>query len=143
MLATDKARIMVYLDPSTDEKLRSLAFKHRKTTNISALTEAMILHCLGNRKFLDSLKKEEEIGCDYLAIDYHLSYYRVACRQLTEGIENPKEFARVESIRDAALCGIALEIGIVTEIGSGKLDRHLWEKAIAFIHRYEQAEVAV
>jgi len=59
MLATDKARIMVYLDPSTDEKLRSLAFKHRKTTNISALTEAMILHCLGNRKFLDSLKKEE------------------------------------------------------------------------------------
>jgi hypothetical protein len=81
--------------------------------------------------------------CDYLAIDYHLSYYRVACRQLTEGIENPKEFARVESIRDAALCAIALEIGIVTEIGSGKLDRHLWEKAIAFIHRYEQAEVAV
>lgn len=61
MLATDKARIMVYLDPSTDEKLRTLVFKHRKTHNISALTEAMILHCLSDRKFLNSLKKEEEI----------------------------------------------------------------------------------
>lgn len=73
-----------------------------------------------------------------LAIDYHLSYYRVACHQLTEGIADPKEFARVEATRDAALCAIALEAGIVAEIGSGKLDRHFWEKAIAFIHRYEK-----
>ena len=62
MLATDKARIMVYLAPKTDEKLRALAFKHRKSTNISALTEAMILHCLDNRHFIEKLtKKEEEI----------------------------------------------------------------------------------
>ena len=61
MLATDKARIMVYLESSTDDKLRNLAFKHRKTHNISSLSEAMILHCLGDRKFLNSLKKEEAI----------------------------------------------------------------------------------
>ena len=62
MLSTDKSRIMVYLDPETDEKLRALAFKHRKNTNISALTEAMILHCLSDRHFIKklSLKKEEE-----------------------------------------------------------------------------------
>ena len=59
MQTTDKARLTAMISPDTDEKLRSLAFKHRKTTNISALTEAMILHCLSNRKFLDSLKKEE------------------------------------------------------------------------------------
>jgi hypothetical protein len=57
----NKAKLTISIEESTDEKLRSLAFKHRKTTNISALTEAMVLHCLGNRKFLDSLKKEEEI----------------------------------------------------------------------------------
>lgn len=72
-----------------------------------------------------------------LAIDYHLSYYRVASRQLTEGIADPKEFARVEAIKDAALCAIALESGIIQEIGSGKLERPIWEKAIAFIKRYE------
>jgi hypothetical protein len=55
----NKAKLTISIEESTDEKLRSLAFKHRKTTNISALTEAMILHCLSNRKFLDSLKKEE------------------------------------------------------------------------------------
>lgn len=76
-----------------------------------------------------------------LAIDYHLSYYRTACHHLTEGIADPKEFARVETIKDASLCAIALEAGIITEIGSGKLDRPDWEKAIAFIHRYEQDEV--
>ena len=59
MLATDKARIMVYLDPNTDEKLREVVFKHRKTVNISTLAEAMILHCLSDKKFLNSLKKEE------------------------------------------------------------------------------------
>ena len=74
-----------------------------------------------------------------LAIDYHLSYYRVACHQLTEGIDDPKEFARVETVKDASLCAIALEAGIITEIGSGKLDRADWEKAIAFIHDYEKA----
>lgn len=75
------------------------------------------------------------------AIDYHLSYYRTACHQLTEGIEDPKEFARVEDIKDAALCAIALEVGIITEIGSGKLDRQHWEKAIAFIKRYEEGDI--
>jgi hypothetical protein len=77
-----------------------------------------------------------------MAIDYHLSYYRVACKQLTEGIADPKEFARVEAIKDAALCAIALEAGIIQEIGSGKLDRQYWERSIAFINRYEQAEIA-
>jgi len=59
---TSKAKLTISVEESTDEKLRALAFKHRKTTNISALTEAMIIHCLHNRKFLDSLSpKKEEI----------------------------------------------------------------------------------
>ncbi|WP_190400331.1 hypothetical protein [Pseudanabaena sp. FACHB-1998] len=78
-----------------------------------------------------------------MTIDYHLSYYRVACHQLTQGIADPKEFARVEAIKDAALCAIALEADIIREIGSGKLDRPCWEKAIAFIHRYEQADLEI
>jgi hypothetical protein len=57
----EKARLSLVVSTHTDEKLRNLAFKHRKTTNISALTEAMILHCLSDRKFLNSLKKEEAI----------------------------------------------------------------------------------
>ena len=61
----NKAKLTISIEESTDEKLRSLAFKHRKTTNLSALTEAMILHCLGNRHFLTKLeekltKKEED-----------------------------------------------------------------------------------
>ena len=62
MQTTDKARLTVTISPDTDEKLRELAFKHRKTANISAVTEAMILHCLSDRHFIKklSLKKEEE-----------------------------------------------------------------------------------
>ena len=77
---------------------------------------------------------------DSMKIDYHLSYYRAASHQLSEGIADPKEFTRVEAIRDAALCAIALEAEIIQEIGSGKLDRQQWEKTISFIHRYEIAD---
>jgi hypothetical protein len=59
MFTEEKTRLNLVISTETDEKLRNLVFKHRKTTNISALTEAMILHCLSNRKFLGSLKKEE------------------------------------------------------------------------------------
>ena len=61
MQTTDKARLTARLSPDVDEKLRNLAFKHRKTHTISSLSEAMILHCLGDKKFLNSLKKEEAI----------------------------------------------------------------------------------
>lgn len=59
---TSKAKLTISVEESTDEKLRALAFKHRKNTNISALTEAMILHCLSDRHFIKKLsqKKEEE-----------------------------------------------------------------------------------
>lgn len=77
---------------------------------------------------------------DTLKIDYHLSYYRSACHQLCEGIDNPKEFARLEAIRDASLCAIALDANIISEIGNGKLDRANWEKAIAWINQYEIAD---
>jgi 3-methyladenine DNA glycosylase/8-oxoguanine DNA glycosylase len=56
-----KEKLTISVSEATDEKLRNLAFKHRKTHTISALAEAMILHCLSDRKFLDSLKKEEAI----------------------------------------------------------------------------------
>lgn len=61
MCTEEKTRLNLVLSSDTDEKLRALAFKHRKTTNISALTEAMILHCLGNRHFIEKLTKKEEI----------------------------------------------------------------------------------
>jgi hypothetical protein len=56
-----KEKLTISVSEATDEKLRNLAFKHRKTTNISALTEAMILHCLSDKKFLNTLKKKEEV----------------------------------------------------------------------------------
>lgn len=61
MQTTDKVRITATIDPNVDERLRTLAFKHRKTTNISALTEAMILHCLNSPEFINSLTKKEEV----------------------------------------------------------------------------------
>ncbi len=58
---SSKAKLTISLEESTDEKLRALAFKHRKTTTISSLSEAMILHCLGSRHFIEKLTKKEEI----------------------------------------------------------------------------------
>ena len=77
---------------------------------------------------------------DTMKIDYHLSYYRGACHQISLGVDNPKEFARLEAVRDASLCAIALDANIISEIGNGKLDRANWEKAIAWIKRYEIAD---
>lgn len=79
---------------------------------------------------------------DTLKIDYHLSYYRSACHQLTQGVLPPKEFDRVDVIRKAALVAIALEIGVVQEIGNAELDRTQWEAVIRFLHGYENQEQA-
>jgi|NOAtaT_6_FD_contig_123_591_length_453_multi_10_in_0_out_0_1 hypothetical protein len=60
MLATDKSRLTVHLDPNVDEKVRIFGVKHRK--NLSEIVEASLLHCLDNRHFIEKLtKKEEEI----------------------------------------------------------------------------------
>lgn len=75
-----------------------------------------------------------------LKIDYHLSYYRTSCHLLTQGIADPKELARQFAIRDAALCALALEIGLIQEVGNCQLPRPIWEKVIDFIHRYEKAD---
>ena len=60
MQTADKVRTGLYLSPKVAEDLRVLAARHRKSN--SDVVEAMIVHCLKNRKFLDSLspKKEEE-----------------------------------------------------------------------------------
>jgi hypothetical protein len=78
---------------------------------------------------------------DSMKIDYHLSHYRAACHQLSEGIAAPKEFARIATIRDASLCAIALEANLITEIGNSKLNREDWSKAIAFIKYYEASQL--
>ena len=59
MLATDKAKTMVYLSPNTDSQLRIFAARHRK--GLSEVVEAALLHCLDNRHFIEKLtpKKEE------------------------------------------------------------------------------------
>jgi hypothetical protein len=78
---------------------------------------------------------------DTIKIDYHLSYYRTASNLLVAGTLPPKEFERLENIRQAALVAIALEIGVITLIGDGNLSRKEWEKTIAFINRYEEGEI--
>ena len=59
MLATDKSRVTVHLNPTVDEKLRLFGVRHRK--NLSEIVEAALLHCLDNRHFIEKLtpKKEE------------------------------------------------------------------------------------
>jgi hypothetical protein len=87
------------------------------------------------------MTQTEFITAVTLKIDYHLSYYRSATRRLSEGTESPHEFARLDAIRGAALLAIALEAGIIQEIGSGVLSDEDWNKAIAFIERYEKANM--
>ena len=79
---------------------------------------------------------------DSLKIDYHLSYYRSSTDALASGNLDPKEFARLDCIRQASLLAIAFEVGIIDRI-YGNLNYEDWQKAIAFIKKYEQAnEVA-
>ena len=77
---------------------------------------------------------------DTIKIDYHLSHYRAACHQLSVGIASPRESARLEAIRDASLCAIALEANIISEIGSGQIARGDWEKTISWIKQYQPAD---
>lgn len=76
-----------------------------------------------------------------IKIDYHLSHYNTASLQLVAGINDPKEFARISAIRKASLLAIALEANIITMIGSGKLNRAEWGKAIAFISYYQASQI--
>lgn len=65
MIATDKEKVTVYLDPAVNTDLRVLTAKHRGST-LSSITQDMIEHCKGNHQFLDEIKakysskKEEE-----------------------------------------------------------------------------------
>ena len=60
MLATDKSRVTVHLDPTVDEKLRLFGVRHRK--NLSEIVEAMIHHCADNPQFIKKISpKKEEI----------------------------------------------------------------------------------
>jgi hypothetical protein len=78
---------------------------------------------------------------DNTKIDFHLMHYRSATSRLSEGTESRHEFARFDAIRGAALLAIALEASIIQEIGSGVLSDEDWNKAIAFIERYEKANM--
>jgi hypothetical protein len=61
MLATDKAKITFYLDPSVEKKLRVFSVEH-DINNLSLIVEATLKHCLTDRHFIEKLtKKEEEI----------------------------------------------------------------------------------
>ena len=69
-------------------------------------------------------------------IDFHLMHCRSASNALEAGIECPKEFQRQSDIRDAAMCAIALEAGIITDIGNAKLtDSQKWQ-LMGFISGY-------
>jgi hypothetical protein len=61
MYTEEKTRLNLVVSGSADEKLRKLAFNHRKTSNLSAIVEAMIHHCSDDPHFIKKLTKKEEI----------------------------------------------------------------------------------
>lgn len=79
---------------------------------------------------------------DTLKIDYHLSYYTGSNYALSRGVDDPKEFARLDTIRKASLVAIALEIGVINAIGDADLSREEWEKTLSWISDYENREIA-
>lgn len=60
MIATDKAKVTIYIDSSVDEKLRVFSARHR-INNLSLITQAALLHCLDDHHFIEKLTKKEEI----------------------------------------------------------------------------------
>ena len=77
-----------------------------------------------------------------LAIDYHLKNYNADANALVRGIDDPKEFARIDASRKASLVAIALEIGVITAIGDADLSREEWEKTIDWISKYQSQDIA-
>ena len=77
------------------------------------------------------------MSIDTLKIDYHLSYYNGSSYALSRGVDDPKEFARLDTIRKASLVAIALEIGVINAIGDAELSREEWDLTPTFIQRYE------
>lgn len=59
MLATDKAKVTVYIDSTVENKLRIFSAQHR-INNLSLITEAALLHCLDDHHFIEKLTKKEE-----------------------------------------------------------------------------------
>jgi hypothetical protein len=58
MQTSDKVRTGLYLSPKVDESLRIFAVRHRISN--SDVVEAMIVHCLSNKHFVEKLTKKEE-----------------------------------------------------------------------------------
>lgn len=64
-VATDKAKVTVYLEFETHRDLRVMSAKHLGST-LSSITEDMIEHCSSNKAFLAKIsakyspKKEED-----------------------------------------------------------------------------------
>lgn len=56
MQTTDKTRLTAMLDPIVDKKLRVFCAEHGKS--LSEVTEAMILHCISNRDFIEKWSKQ-------------------------------------------------------------------------------------
>lgn len=63
MQTTDKARLTALINPTVDKKLRIFCAEHGKS--LSETAEAMILHCINNRHFIEKLTKKEEAMPDY------------------------------------------------------------------------------
>ncbi|MCY7331274.1 MAG: hypothetical protein LH649_01150 [Pseudanabaena sp. CAN_BIN31] len=58
MIATDKIRLTTHISPEVDEKLRIFSIKHR-INNLSAITEAALLHCLDNKHFINKISPKK------------------------------------------------------------------------------------
>ena len=75
-------------------------------------------------------------------IDYHLSIYRTACNQLYNDTLSERDWDRINVIRQASLMAIALEIGVIQEVGDATLTQAQSDQTLNFIDRYINQEIA-
>jgi len=75
-------------------------------------------------------------------IDYHLPIYRTACNQLYNDTLSERDWDRINVIRQASLMAIALEIGVIQEVGDATLTQAQSDRTLNFIDRYINQEIA-
>lgn len=78
------------------------------------------------------------------SFDYHYAHFKCAGAALSKPLD-PKEFARIDAIREASITAIALEAGIIEKIPeNGRLTSQDFQTTMVLIRRYEigQSEVA-
>ena len=58
MLASEKAKVTIYIDPAIEKELRLFSV-HHDINNLSLIAEAALSHCLADHHFIQKLTKKE------------------------------------------------------------------------------------